>query len=114
DVLELDDAPDAAVDLDVHSVLELVRVDVLGHRPRNLVDSEQILRERAQNLRLAVPHDDEILDPDSAESGSVDARFDRDDVAGGEHVARLLGQARILVDEEPDPVPEAVAEGLAE
>ena len=31
-VLELDDAPDASVDLDVHAVLELVRVDVLCHR----------------------------------------------------------------------------------
>ena len=33
DVLELDDAPDGAVHLDVHPVLELVRVDGLGHRP---------------------------------------------------------------------------------
>ena len=39
DVLELDDAPDAALDLDVHAVLELVRVDGLGHRPANLVDA---------------------------------------------------------------------------
>ena len=31
DVLELDDAPDAAVELDVHPVLELVRVDLLCH-----------------------------------------------------------------------------------
>jgi hypothetical protein len=31
-VLELDDAPDGAVDLDVHPVPELVRVDGLGHR----------------------------------------------------------------------------------
>ena len=31
DVLELDDAPDVAVELDVHPVLELVRVDGLGH-----------------------------------------------------------------------------------
>ena len=32
DVLELDDPPRRAVDLDVHPVLELVRVDRLGHR----------------------------------------------------------------------------------
>ena len=31
DVLELDDAPDDAVDLDVHPVAELVGVDGLGH-----------------------------------------------------------------------------------
>jgi hypothetical protein len=31
DVLELDDTPDVALDLDVHPVLELVRVDDLGH-----------------------------------------------------------------------------------
>ena len=30
-VLELDDPPDLAVELDVHAVLELVRVDRLGH-----------------------------------------------------------------------------------
>jgi hypothetical protein len=33
DVLELDDAPDVAVDLDMHPVPELVRADHLGHRP---------------------------------------------------------------------------------
>jgi hypothetical protein len=32
DGLELDDAPHAAVDLDVHPVAELVRGDGLGHR----------------------------------------------------------------------------------
>jgi hypothetical protein len=32
-VLELDDAPDAAVELDVHAVLELIRVDGLRHEP---------------------------------------------------------------------------------
>ena len=31
DVLEVDDAPDVPVELDVHPVLELVRVDGLGH-----------------------------------------------------------------------------------
>ena len=30
-VLELDDAPEGAVELDVHAVLELIRVDGLGH-----------------------------------------------------------------------------------
>src|SRR6266516_713433 len=31
DVLELDDSPERAVELDVHSVLELIGVDGLGH-----------------------------------------------------------------------------------
>ena len=35
-VLELDDAPDGAVDLDVHPVAELVRGDGLGHDARAL------------------------------------------------------------------------------
>jgi hypothetical protein len=33
-VLKLDDAPDIALELDVHSILELVRVDGLGHGER--------------------------------------------------------------------------------
>ena len=33
DVLELDDLPDHAVELDVHAVLELVGVDRLSHGP---------------------------------------------------------------------------------
>src|SRR5204862_7668811 len=34
DVLEPDDPPDVAVELDVHPILELVRVDGLGHAAR--------------------------------------------------------------------------------
>ena len=59
-VLELDDAPDVAVDLDVHPVPELVRVDGLGHRgvkgsgagsaPRTSVDRDQLLRELREPL----------------------------------------------------------------
>ncbi len=33
DVLELDDPPDGAIDLDVHTVAELVRGDDIGHHP---------------------------------------------------------------------------------
>jgi hypothetical protein len=36
DVLELDDPPRLAVDLDVHAVLELVRVDDIRHRRRSV------------------------------------------------------------------------------
>jgi len=36
DVLELDDAPRLPIDLDVHPVLELVRVDRVGHFRRRV------------------------------------------------------------------------------
>src|SRR5581483_10504337 len=44
----------------------------------------------------------------------VDAGLDRDDVAGGKHVARLGREARRLVHVEPQPVAEAVAHRAAE
>ncbi len=45
--------------------------------------------------------------------GHVDARLDRDDLVGLEHVVGALGQARRLVDLEPDAVTETVAEVVA-
>src|SRR5262245_52831521 len=81
---------------------------------RNLVESAQVLRERRQDLGLAVGDDDEILDPDPAQAGPVDARLDGDDVAGLEHAPRLLREPRVLVDDEADAVAEAVAERVAE
>src|SRR6266508_3219037 len=82
-VLELHDPPDAAVHLDVHPVLELVRVDGLGQGTRNLVDLEQVLREGGEHLRLAVADDDEVLDANAPDPGEVDARLDGDDVDFG-------------------------------
>src|SRR5262245_36740529 len=76
----------------------------------NLVESPQFLWKRCQDLGLAVRDDDEILDTDPAQPGQVDARLDGADVAGFQHAPRLLGQARILLDEEAHPVPEAVPE----
>src|SRR5262249_42121017 len=112
-VLELDDAPDVTVDLDVHAVLELVRVDLLGHES-NLADGHLFLRERRQHLRAVVRDDDEVLDADAAEAGEVDARLDGDDVASLER-ARILGvQVRQLVHLQAEAVPEAVAEERAE
>src|SRR6266540_2472027 len=52
----------------------------MGH----LVDGQQILRERGQDLGLAVADDDEVFDANPAEPGDVDARLDGDDIPGGE------------------------------
>src|SRR5665811_329874 len=40
-VLELDDAPDDAVKLDVHAVLELIGADYVGHRRASLPNPPQ-------------------------------------------------------------------------
>src|SRR5687767_12944958 len=37
----------------------------------NLVDRDQVLRERRQDFRLAVAHDNEIFDPDAAHARQV-------------------------------------------
>src|SRR6266550_1273140 len=80
----------------------------------NLVESSQLLRKGRQHFRLGVRDDDQVLDPDPAQAGQVDARLDGDDVAGLEDAPRLLGEARILVDDQADAVSEAVSERLAE
>ena len=49
-----------------------------------------------------------------AAAGEVDARLDRDDVAGDERVRRTPAEPRRLVHVEPDAVAEPVAEVLAE
>src|SRR5919198_6052714 len=48
----------------------------------SLGNGYELLREGRQDLRLAVVHDDEILDPDPAESCEVDPRLDSHDVLG--------------------------------
>src|SRR6058998_3964027 len=79
-----------------------------------LVDGHELLREGRQHLRTVLSDDDEILDPDAAETLQVNARLDRDDVAGDELVRGFRAEARGLVDVETDAVAEPVAEGLAE
>src|SRR5262249_54708239 len=54
--------------------------------------------------------DAEVLDAAAAEAFEVDARLDRDDVAGLERVGRLGGQPRCLVHHQADAVAQAVAE----
>src|SRR5688572_13470984 len=55
---------------------------------------------------------DRVLDADPAVPGEVDARFDGDDVAGGEHSVGHRRDPRVLVDVEPHPVAGAVDEGV--
>ena len=111
DVLELDDPPDLAVDLDVHPVLELVGADRLGHAG-TLVNRRQLLGERREHLRAALGDDDEVLDPDPALPLEVDPRLDRDDVAGLEHVLGLGPQRRHLVHLQTAAVAEPAADLL--
>src|SRR4051794_63178 len=80
----------------------------------NLVESPQFFRKGRQNLRPVFGDDDEILDPDPAAPGEIDAGLDGHDVALRERAARLLGEARILVDEQAHPMTEPVSERLAE
>src|SRR5438105_9241252 len=76
----------------------------------NLANGCQLLRERGQHLEPVVGDDREVLDPDPADAAQVDAGLDRDDVAGGEDVARLPVEVRALVELEADAVAEPVAE----
>src|SRR5436190_23975636 len=75
-----------------------------------LVDRDQILTEPGQVFQPVLRHYDVVLDPDPETALEVDPRLDRDHVAGLERVAGLCGQARRLVDVEPQTVAEPVAE----
>ena len=68
-------------------------------------------------VRISAPSvvdDHEILDPDAAEPGMVDAGLDRDDVAGGELVVDSGRSRGSSWTSRPTPVAEPVAELLAE
>ena len=82
--------------------------DVRGrHRPGRL------LSVGAEVAMTVVCHHHQILDPDPKLAGYVDARLDRDDVAGEQLVVGALRQPRRLVDLDPDAVSEPVSEELA-
>src|SRR5918995_3104098 len=68
-------------------------------------------RETGQVAAPIFRDDDEILYADAADFRVVDAGLDGDDVAGDEPVLGE-GDARGLVDLQPDPVPRAVEEAL--
>ena len=60
-----------------------------------------------------VGDDDQVLDPDAELARQVDARLDRHHFPRRQGVLGALREARPLVDLEPDPVAEAVAEAVA-
>src|SRR5579885_1177808 len=68
-------------------------------------DEGELLREGGEQLDAVVAQDREVLDPDAAEPGQVDARLDRDHVAGAKHVLGLGREPRRLVDGEATPWP---------
>src|SRR5262249_57514895 len=78
-----------------------------------LANRRQLLGEGREELNARLPHDREILDPDAADAGQVDAGLDRDDVPRLEHVLGLRREPRRLVDGEADAVPEPVPELVA-
>ena len=67
-----------------------------------------------EDIAAVLGDDHEILDPHAADARQVDARLDRDDVARRRaRVSAGARQPRRLVGDEPDAVPEPVAEVLA-
>src|SRR5918999_1771290 len=80
----------------------------------SLADGDQLLSELRQPLAAAVRDQHHVLDPDAAAPRQVDARPAGEDVARLERVGRLGPRRRRLVHLQPDPVPEPVAEVLAE
>src|SRR6476619_3680919 len=77
------------------------------------LDGGEVLGGRGQHLAASVVDDHEVLDPDPEAAGHVDARLDRDGVAAHEGGLGARGQARRLVDLQPDAVAEAVTELVA-
>src|SRR5205823_12829609 len=74
---------------------------------------QQCLADRGDRLGTLLGPHHEVLDPHAEAPGEVDPRLNGDDVAGLERRLVALGQARLLVNLEPDPVAEAVAELVA-
>src|SRR6478752_4902347 len=83
-------------------------------RTAGSADLGQLFRERGEDVDALVADDRQILDPHAAETLEVDTRLDRDRVARAKRVTRLCREARCLVHRDADPVPEPVAEVLAE
>src|SRR5207247_1148279 len=80
---------------------------------RGSTDRQQVLADRREHVRPVGGHHHEVLDPHAEAPGDVHARLDGDDGAGLERRLVALGQARLLVDLQPDAVAEAVAELVA-
>src|ERR1700693_4325871 len=74
----------------------------------------QVVRIVREVLCSVLRDEHEVLEPAAAEAGLVEAGLDGDHVAGHQRVAARGAHARLLVDLEPDSVPEPVDEALVE
>ncbi len=84
-----------------------------GGRGGNLVDDGEALVEAAEVAVPVLADDHQVLDADAHLPGHVDARLDRDHVAGPHMVLGAGGQSRRLVHLDPDAMAEPVPEALA-
>src|SRR4051794_23530347 len=84
-----------------------------GPRTRPSVDQRKGLRGAGEHPAAVRDDHDEVLDPHAAAARQVHARLDGDDVACNQALFGAAGQARPLVDLEPDAVAEPVPEALA-
>src|SRR6185503_10856258 len=73
----------------------------------------EVVRVVRQHLRPVLGHEHEVLEAAAAVAVPVEARLDRDHVAGDE-LARRAAERRLLVHLEPDPVAERVVEAVLE
>ena len=71
------------------------------------------LRVKSQRAASGVGDDQQVLHPDTSESGKVHARLDGKHISGLEHRGRARGHPGQLVDVQSDTVARAVHEGVA-
>src|SRR5829696_1297098 len=74
----------------------------------------EVVREVGQHLGAVLGDEDEVLEARAAEAVAVEARLDRDHVAGDEAVMSQPADVRLLVDLEPDAVAGSVEEAVEE
>ena len=94
-VLELEDPPHRAFELDVHPVLELVGGDDVGHGGEPYPNGHELLADASELLPAVVGDEHHVLDPDAAESRDVDARLAADEIARLERVRGLRAHASV-------------------
>src|SRR5690242_8316461 len=77
-----------------------------------LSDLDPVLGGWGQDIATAVSHDHHIFNADAAALRDVNARFDRNDHAGLEHVVSALCDSRRFVDLQTHAVPRGMCEKL--
>ena len=87
--------------------------DGIGGRARHPTVTSSFVNRTGFSMPV-LGDEDVVLDADPEAAADVDARLDRDDVAGSERVGALGREARRFVDVEAEAVAEAVAERARE